>query len=274
MEARGVPLMMTFWQFGNGKICDRVVTTRNHSCQCSEANSIWTIRKFYNDTIDFLPIEDMVVFFRIFFSCHVDLVSSSSIFDAYNPKRIVSEALALIECIQKPNLINSPLWRMSFSHTVFWSLRACRCKGPTMWQAEPDALGFRLHREQGWIGPTNRRKGFPILEWRSITCAYTVAGAQSAVGSVVSWLDNTKLETYRTDHWNRMSGRLPPCGKDGGVYVAFCENLSTASHCWYHIWSDTLDMIDKLVSVKVSILIFAPGIKRRQSSTYFHVADT
>lgn len=191
---------------------------------------------------------------------------NSNILHGDEMKEIVSDALALIWCIQRPSPINLPPWEIGHEHQIFWSLRACRSRGPYMQPAEPQAVGFRLHREQGWIGSTNRRKGFPILEWRSTTCAYTVVGAQYAVGSVVSWVDNHEETIYHK--------RVPPCGKDGGTYVIFFEKLIAASHLWYEVWTGTLDTIDTIVSVKVSSSIVTTGIYGRHSSTYSFLTDT
>lgn len=265
-------MITNHWQCGTGKIWHRVLIICEQYFQRGEANSRPALRKFSGATTSVLALESTVFFFEIFLGCHRD----SEILYSDEIRHIVTNALVLIRTIQRPSHINvQPSWWHN-DHTVVWSMRACQSKSITMRQAKPEALGFKLYRERGWIGPTNRRTGFAFQEWRSTTCAYTILDDQShtAVGSVMSWFDNNEESIHVDDpHYDLLDEWLPRCGKDGGTYLSFCEHLIEACHYWYNVWTGTLDMIDDLVSVKVSISIVAAGMYERHSSRYFLLAD-
>lgn len=193
--------------------------------------------------------------FQMFFCCHKD----------GEPRAHSWNTMAFFDAICRPDHFNPGSWpsspdRDNTSGVVFWSIRACQSRDLLEAAPETEAPGFLLQRERGWIGLTNRSKGFHFQEWRSTTCLYARLDAEVTVGSVVSWFDAKDKTTIRyvpdnvddpfMVRWR--SKKIPQCSKDGGIYTRFCEKLAHAYLYWSSIWTRTLDRIDDLVSIKVS----------------------
>lgn len=168
-------------------------------------------------------------------------------------------AFDFLGSVQMYPFINRPPRRLKLSPCI-WKMRASRVLGLTRPNTFThtklgDHSGFPVCRHSGWIGSSNRDKGFYFTEWCSTIVAAARPGTTFIKGVVACWIDHDQSPALGPSQ-SLMFGRgIPHCGSDGGTYTIFLRQVAVAYNLWNAHWIRTLDEVDDLINVYVRPLV-------------------